>query len=290
MLGALWNRLVALCFKPRVVCFNQSEQEYDGIDSIQLCQELEQHWEGLFNDVASDNGCCVKYNKVAANTHFQAWQNTSKKLKSIDLASLPTDTKAALLINIYNVLTIEAIVSRRSLPSSVLDIPKFWQIHTYQIGEHTYSLDDIEHGLLRARPHPSKSGADGYFGSNDPRAMHAMQALDCRIHFALVCAAKSCPRLRVFHGDSLQSELSQAAQDFCTQHVLLKSNNDSLKAQLSMILKWYGADFGKTLEARLRTLQPYLMSEQADELDKASNFNVSYNNYDWSLNRCQGDG
>eukprot|EP00730_Choanoeca_flexa_P012918 TRINITY_DN4764_c0_g2_i1.p1 TRINITY_DN4764_c0_g2~~TRINITY_DN4764_c0_g2_i1.p1 ORF type:complete len:236 (+),score=41.84 TRINITY_DN4764_c0_g2_i1:156-863(+) len=235
MLGALWNRLVALCFKPRVVCFNQSEQEYDGIDSIQLCQELEQHWEGLFNDVASDNGCCVKYNKVAANTHFQAWQNTSKKLKSIDLASLPTDTKAALLINIYNVLTIEAIVSRRSLPSSVLDIPKFWQIHTYQI-------------------------------------------------------AKSCPRLRVFHGDSLQSELSQAAQDFCTQHVLLKSNNDSLKAQLSMILKWYGADFGKTLEARLRTLQPYLMSEQADELDKASNFNVSYNNYDWSLNRCQGDG
>jgi hypothetical protein len=99
------------------------------------------------------------------------------------------DFKTALLINVYNVLTIEAIARRSSMPSSVLTMPSFWKLHTYHLGEHTYSLDDIEHGLLRNRPHPSSSGST-YFKADDGRRQYALAALDARIHFALVCGAK----------------------------------------------------------------------------------------------------
>ena len=51
-----------------------------------------------------------------------------------------------------------------------------------------YSLDDIEHGVLRCnRPHP---GGDVMFAKDDPRLEFTMTTLDPRIHFALVCGAK----------------------------------------------------------------------------------------------------
>ena len=51
-----------------------------------------------------------------------------------------------------------------------------------------YSLDDIEHGILRCnRPHP---GGEVMFQDGDPRMEFMMKELDPRIHFALVCGAK----------------------------------------------------------------------------------------------------
>ncbi len=51
-----------------------------------------------------------------------------------------------------------------------------------------YSLDDIEHGILRCnRPHP---GGDIMLTNEDPRLEFTMTTLDPRIHFALVCGAK----------------------------------------------------------------------------------------------------
>ena len=51
--------------------------------------------------------------------------------------------------DIYNALTIHGLAERQTLPSSVLDIQQFWKITAYQIGDYVFSLDDIEHGILR---------------------------------------------------------------------------------------------------------------------------------------------
>ena len=51
--------------------------------------------------------------------------------------------------DVYNALTIHGLAVADQLPSSVLDIAHFWQVTAYNIGGLVYSLDDIEHGVLR---------------------------------------------------------------------------------------------------------------------------------------------
>ena len=76
-----------------------------------------------------------------------------------------------------------------SLPRSVLDLAGFWNVTCYNIGGQIYSLDDLEHGLLRGnKPHPSTGMV--CFQQGDQRLEFAITELDPRIHFALVCGAK----------------------------------------------------------------------------------------------------
>lgn len=49
----------------------------------------------------------------------------------------------------YNALTIHGLAVAEQLPASVLEISRFWQTTAYTIGGLVYSLDDIEHGILR---------------------------------------------------------------------------------------------------------------------------------------------
>ena len=53
------------------------------------------------------------------------------------------------MVDIYNCLTIHGLVCAKDLPSSVLEIGAFWQSTAYSINGLTFSLDDIEHGVLR---------------------------------------------------------------------------------------------------------------------------------------------
>ncbi len=51
--------------------------------------------------------------------------------------------------DLYNILTIHGITSVNDLPKSVLDLNQFWKTTSYKVGPYFYSLDDIEHGILR---------------------------------------------------------------------------------------------------------------------------------------------
>ena len=58
----------------------------------------------------------------------------------------------------YNALTIHGLAMADQLPSSVLDIAHFWQVTAYNIGGLVYSLDDIEHGVLRGEEGEREGG------------------------------------------------------------------------------------------------------------------------------------
>lgn len=58
------------------------------------------------------------------------------------------------LEDLYNILTIHGIVSLTEKPKSILDLNQFSKTTSYKIGPHIYSLDDIEHGILRGSIEP----------------------------------------------------------------------------------------------------------------------------------------
>ena len=121
----------------------------------------------------------------------------------------------------------------------------FWRIHAYNIGGLVYSLDEIEHGVLRMnKGHPNAGKQE--FADADPRAQVALTSLDPRIHFALNCGARSCPPIRVYTEDRIEAQLDTASRSFLDQEVSLIKDPGTGKwtLELSKLFLWYGEDFG----------------------------------------------
>ena len=127
---------------------------------------------------------------------------------------------------------------------------KPWDLQWIKIGDKTYSLNDVEHKILRPK-------------FNDPR-----------IHFAVNCAAKSCPKVwnRAWTEENIEGALEKLTKSFINN----KSHNQIAKDQvkLSKIFEWYRDDFG-VLISFLNKYSPIKIS---------SNAKIAFNDYDWKLN------
>ena len=159
--------------------------------------------------------------------------------------------KMAYWINAYNAFTIKLILDNYPLKSIIaLDNGKTWDIKRIQLGEKTYSLNGIENDILRP------------------------QYKDARIHFAVNCAAKSCPPLlnRAWTGDNLSKYLDQQAKAFINNSKYNKISADAV--QISKIFEWYAADFGDIIA--------YLNKYSNVKINPAAT--ITYLEYDWALN------
>jgi len=194
------------------------------------------------------------------------------------LAARSGPSRIAFWINAYNILTIDLIVHewrvRKGRLKSIKDIPAAWSGPKWAVAGRTLTLDQIEHDVLRREFH------------------------EPRIHFALVCASKSCPALRYaeFQGELLDAQLDRAARDF----VLDPTRNDFTPREgairISKIFDWYGKDFvgvysdstferlyGRETGAVLAYVTRFLPAETVAAL-RAKRVRVTYLPYDWSLN------
>ena len=127
----------------------------DAAASEQLCRAIEACWTVIYARFVQQEGSAVDYDTgLLQSSPYAPWRTLVVKLELLDIATLAPDTRLALFLNLYNMLTIEAVVSRKHRPASVLDVPRFWKTYAYRIGRHTYTLDDLEHGLLRGTLSP----------------------------------------------------------------------------------------------------------------------------------------
>ena len=161
------------------------------------------------------------------------------------------EDKLAYWINAYNALTIDLILRNPGI-KSIKDISSPWDQSLWKLGDKFYDLNEIEHNILRKM--------------NEPR-----------IHFAIVCASVSCPKLQneAFTATDLESQLTNATKEF-----LSDSSKNSLsrnKLELSRIFKWFAKDFRKD-QSLIDFLNKY------SDIKISQNTSVRYKDYDWSLN------
>lgn len=162
------------------------------------------------------------------------------------------DKKLAYWINAYNAYTVDMIV--RNYPiKSITDLEggKPWDKKFINLNGKTLSLNNIENDIIR----PTFK--------------------DARIHFAVNCAAKSCPPLmnKAWTEQNLQSELDKRTRSFINNTSYNTITDGS--AKISKIFEWYGEDFGN--------LNDYLAKYSKTKVDGSTK--ISYNEYDWSLNQ-----
>ena len=231
----------------------------------------------------------VDYERLARSRVIEDFRPLAATLREFDPARLCTqDERKAFWINIYNVLLIHGLVSYRAR-TSLWNIRGAFEHIAYVIGGYRYSLDDIEHGILRGnKAHFVIPGSR--FAHNDPRRQYAMRRVDPRIHFALVCGASSCPPIGIYQSEKLDAQLNLAARNFINS-VGVELDRGENTAALSRIFQWYSPDFGgKWMGTGKRSPVLRYIAQFLDDGDRdyvsthADALRVRYMHYDWALN------
>jgi hypothetical protein len=229
----------------------------------------------------------VHYRAVRGSGAFENYKNLAAGLKSFDLRPLKNrEQRLAFWINIYNTTVIHGVIEL-GLGQSVREFPRFFDRVTYEIGGHRFSLNEMEHGILRGNRRPSYKLLKP-FRKGDPRLEFAASPMDPRIHFALVCGARSCPPIGFYEADQIDFQLQLAAASFINSPQV-KIEPEDRTVSISMIFKWYKSDFGGSRNAVIDTLLQFLdEGEKKEFLRKNRNgIRIRYQPYDWNLN--QGD-
>ena len=223
----------------------------------------------------------VRYGALSGSAEWIAYEARVGCLREFDPGVLKTrEEKLAFWINTYNVMVVHGVIAA-GVPSSVMDVDSFFDNAAYNIGGVRFSLEHVEHGVLR-RNSPKYLRPWSPFSKDDPALRYAMEKLEPRIHFALVCAAQSCPPLRGYAPERLDTQLDEVTRTFLNRSVQPASNGNGL--EVSSILQWFEADFGGR-ESVIDLLRRWLDPGTAREiLESEKNPPISYSKYDWSLN------
>lgn len=224
----------------------------------------------------------VDYGALADTQAFAELATASGALRDLDLMTLDSDDeKIAFFVNIYNVLSIDGVVTL-GIKKSVMEVPSFFGTMAYRIGGHVLTLDDIENGVLRCNgPHPATGKP--LFEAGDPRLSLCPTRVDPRIHSALVCASTSCPPFAFYDPDRLDAQLRLATEGYVEADVRVLE--DARTTELPITFHYYRSDWGDAA-AIYAFLLEHAHGTQKAQLERAATegFGFEYQRYDWSLN------
>ena len=220
----------------------------------------------------------VRYAGFAADrAALKAYLDTLSAVTPAAFNAFGKPQQMAFLINAYNAFTVELILTKYPNLASIKDLGSLlsnpWKPKWVPLLGDKLSLDDIEHGNLRAR---------GRF--DDPR-----------IHFAVNCASVGCPMLReeAFVPERLDAQLDEQALRFLSDRTRNRLREGRL--EVSKIFDWYGEDFRLghrgigSLAAFLARHADVLADAPADrERVRAQKAEISFLDYDWALNDAKG--
>jgi len=228
-------------------------------------------WDQLLQAFVNEQGQ-VNYRAWKASPQGQAMlDNYLNTLASASVSEQATrESQLAFWINAYNAVTIKGILREYPTTSIRNHTAKFggyniWKDLLLNVGSTQISLNDIEHKVLRKASEP-------------------------RIHFAIVCASHSCPRLlnRAYTAQQLEQQLATNTKAFFANPENFQYNPSRREFKLSSIIDWFKDDFGPNQAALLKTIAPYLPNRAAYDAAIQNSVRVSYLDYDWSLNEQVG--
>lgn len=146
------------------------------------------------------------------------------------------DSKKAFWINIYNAF-FQILRKEKQVEKA-----KIYTIKAIAIAGQKWSLDDIEHGILRKYRYKYSLGfLPNPFAASLIKKM-AVAKIDYRIHFALNCGAKSCPPIAFYSAEKINQQLELATLSFLETETDVFADKKEL--HVTTLFKWFFADFG----------------------------------------------
>lgn len=178
------------------------------------------------------------------------------------------DKRKAFWINMYNAYFLILRKEHR------LEKPDIFKNKIITIANKKFSLDDIEHGILRRyRWKYSLGYLPNPFSSSLIKSL-AVASIDYRIHFALNCGAESCPPIAFYHFDKIEKQLEMSTISFLETETI--KNEKERVIYISQLFKWFKADFGGIKGIR-NILKEKIQMETKD-------YRLVYSDYSWDEN------
>ena len=179
---------------------------------------------GIFNDLLQEHVTTdgfvdyTSFNKEKLERYLSYLERTSPEV------TWSENKQKAFWINAYNAYTIKKILEYDAL-ISIVNIKEnnqtAWKIPFAKVGGKTYTLDYIEHEILRKN------------------------LFDPRIHVGVNCASNSCPKLGniAFTEENIEATLEKLMKVFINDSTKNKITKNKL--QISSIFDWFQEDFIK---------------------------------------------
>jgi hypothetical protein len=187
--------------------------------------------------------------------------------------------RIAFWLNLYNALLLHCLCSN-PIRGSLLKHLRLFDRAAYDVGGRTYTLNVIEHGVLRRNRRPSLR-LRRPLRDSDPRLEVAPARVDPRIHFALNCGARSCPPIRAYTAGGLDNELDHATGAYLEAESAV--DLASGRVILPRLMRLYRADFGDR-GAQLAFAARYLPELSSLLADGSERVTVRYGRFDWTVN------
>lgn len=235
-------------------------------------------FDALLRDVVRSNG--VDYTALRARIEtlraVTAWLATHGPTSTPD-EFRSSNARLAYWLNAYNASVLMGVAEAPSSMRNVLTyVPDsgFFRARRHRIDGRDLTLDDIENREVRAVFH------------------------DARVHFALNCAARSCPPLRAgaYRADRVSSQLDeQARRYFAGDRVSI--DEAGRRVRLVQLFEWFRDDFAAAVPGHARSTvsgalgfvhtfaEPVLRAQiEAACGPDGSRCTLAFEPYDWTLN------
>ena len=220
-----------------------------------------------------------KYYDPAKGMNYKALKANDKKamddlrhqMATVDVLALSRPDQLAYWINLYNINVVGLVADHYPI-SSIKDLSTdpFIKLNVFkkdsvQTKKGAISLNDVENDKIR----------DGF---KDPR-----------IHFAINCAAKSCPPIRTepFEGARISDQLDDQVRKFLNgpNGARLEKNGVQVVVHVTKIMDWFSADFQKWSGGQIAFLKRFVSGDKRNQMDASGNqIDLKFDDYDWKLN------
>ena len=201
----------------------------------------------------------VDYPSIQADHRYTAYL---AQLDRVDPTALATrNERLAFWINAYNAFAIKGILKHDS-PVTYLGRYRYFIGREYRVGGAAINLYDLERQVL------------------------IKQFQEPLIHFAIVCASASCPKLQswAYQPNQLDRQLDLAARAFINDPTRNRFDRTKKVASLSMIFKWFEDDFTSAAGSILSYVTRYVNDSELVQDLTQSDYRIEFLEYDWSLN------
>ena len=174
---------------------------------------------------------------------------------NMDLGNADANTKKAFYLNAYNLIVIYQVSKFYPLKSP-LDQSGFFDQVRHKVAGENITLNELEIKKI-------------ILGYKDPR-----------IHFALACAAVSCPKLASFayRPNILDQQLEGRTRLAINDPSFIRIQTSDGTVNISEIFKWYSRDFTMNGSTVMGFINNYRKSRIPDSYEQG------YYQYDWKLN------
>ncbi|MEP7278429.1 MAG: DUF547 domain-containing protein [Bacteroidota bacterium] len=139
------------------------------------------------------------------------------------------------------------------------------------IAAEKFSLDEIEHGILRRYRWKYSLG---YFSNpfiSKLLKQLAVSEIDFRIHLALNCGAASCTPIAFYKLNTLNQQLDMATSSFLTSETIIDEGKKAVT--VTRLMRWFKADFGGTGGIK-KIVEKYLKTN-------LNGYKIKYSRYNW---------